>query len=226
MTSSLNTDFSERAVMNIDDMEWLASPSRTVWRKRFDLLDGEFSRVTSVVRYDSGSSFPAHDHPEGEEILVLDGVFSDEHGDYPAGTYLLNPKGFRHAPFSREGCTIFVKLCQFAGDGREHIAIDTSEAEWRPARIDGVTMMPLYEHPDYPEKIALYRFAPGASVPLHDHPGGEEVFVIDGAIEDEHGRCPAGTWLRMPPGSSHAPFSKEGCTLYVKMGHLAEMVTG
>ncbi len=75
MISSLNTDFSERAVMNIDDMEWLASPSRTVWRKRFDLLDGEFSRVTSVVRYDPDSSFAAHDHPEGEEILVLDGVF-------------------------------------------------------------------------------------------------------------------------------------------------------
>ena len=83
---SLNTDFAERAVMRTQDMDWQASPSATVWRKRLDLLDGEYSRVTSVVRYDPQSSFHAHGHPQGEEILVLGGVFSDEHGDYSAGS--------------------------------------------------------------------------------------------------------------------------------------------
>src|SRR3546814_6219955 len=82
--------------MDTAAMDWQASPSPTVWRKRLDLVDGEFSRVTSIVRYDPSSSFRAHGHPQGEEILVLDGVFSDEHGDYPAGTFLLNPAGFRH----------------------------------------------------------------------------------------------------------------------------------
>src|SRR3546814_12653849 len=79
------------------------------------------------------SSDLAHGHPQGEGILVLDGVFSDEHGDYPAGTFLLNPAGFRHAPFSEDGCILFVKLCQFPGEGREHLAIDTTSAEWRAA---------------------------------------------------------------------------------------------
>lgn len=226
MSTTLNTDFSKRVEMNVDAMEWLASPSRTVWRKRFDLMDGEYGRVTSVVRYDPDSSFPAHDHPEGEEILVLEGTFSDEHGDYPAGTYLLNPPGFRHAPFSREGCTLFVKLYQYGGDGREHHIIDTNAGTWQPTGLDGVSKQPLYEHPDHPERVALFRLAPGASVPRHDHPGGEEVYVIDGSIEDEHGGCATGTWLRMPPGSVHEPFSKEGCTLYVKAGHLAHLIEG
>ena len=53
---------------------------------------------------------------------MLDGVFSDEHGDWPAGSYLLNPEGFRHAPFSREGCLLFVKLRQFPGLDRNHVA--------------------------------------------------------------------------------------------------------
>ncbi|MEE9196403.1 MAG: cupin domain-containing protein [Alphaproteobacteria bacterium] len=224
MDSTLNTDFSQRVLMNVNEMEWLASPSRTVWRKRFDLMNGEHGRVTSVVRYDADSSFPAHDHPDGEEILVLDGVFSDEHGDYPAGTYLLNPPGFRHAPFSRGGCVLFVKLYQYGGQGREHFSIDTNALEWQPGRADGVSFKPLYQHPEHPETVALFRIAAGTRVPLHDHPGGEEAYVIDGGIEDEHGACPAGTWLRLPPGSSHAPFSAEGCTLYVKTGHLAEMV--
>ena len=104
-------------------MDWTPSPSGTVWRKRVHLVGpAESGQVTSVVRYEPRSTFHAHEHPDGEEILVLDGVFSDEHGDWPAGTYLLNPEGFRHAPFSREGCVLFVKLRQFPGRTREHVA--------------------------------------------------------------------------------------------------------
>ena len=114
MDTSLNGDIGVRACMDTASMTWQPSPSGTVWRKRLHLVGGaESGQVTSVVRYEPGSSFPAHDHPDGEEILVLEGVFSDEHGDWPAGTYLLNPEGFRHAPFSREGCRLFVKLRQY-----------------------------------------------------------------------------------------------------------------
>ena len=89
---------------------WQPSPSGTVWRKRLHRVGpAESAQVTSIVRYDRGATFPVHDHPEGEEILVLQGIFSDEHGDWPAGTYLLNPDGFRHAPFSRQGCVLYVK---------------------------------------------------------------------------------------------------------------------
>ncbi len=224
MTDAINANFAKRALVDTGAMDWRKSPSAGVWRKRLDSLGGEKSRVTALVRYDAGSKFAAHDHPGGEEILVLDGVFSDETGDYPAGTYFLNPPGFRHAPFSREGCTIFVKLHQYGGAGREHLVIDTNAGEWQPTPAAGVTRLPLYERPGYPERMSLVRFAPGATFPRHDHPGGEEAFVIEGGIEDEHGSCAQGTWLRMPPGSAHAPVSPAGCTVYVKVGHLKELV--
>lgn len=110
---SINGDLSRRVSVDTERLPWTPSPSGSVWRKRVHRVGpAESGQVTSIVRYEAGSRFPAHDHPEGEEILVLDGVFSDDHGDWPAGTYLLNPEGFRHAPFSREGCVLFVKLRQ------------------------------------------------------------------------------------------------------------------
>ena len=220
---SLNTDFTRRVVMRTGEMDWQESPSPTVWRKRLDLMDGEYSRVTSVVRYAAQSSFHAHGHPAGEEILVLDGVFSDEHGDYPAGSYLLNPKGFRHAPFSKEGCVLFVKLCQYAGDKRAQIAIDTRAEPWTPGAQPGLEVLPLYNALDWPETMCLERLAPGAVLPRETCEGGKEVFVLEGRLEDEDDGYPAGAWLRLPPGSAHAPRSAEGCICYVKRGHLADM---
>ncbi|MFQ5772889.1 MAG: cupin domain-containing protein [Kiloniellaceae bacterium] len=220
MADSLNADFTKRAVVETAKMDWQASPSPTVWRKRLDLVDGEHSRVTSIVRYHARSSFPPHDHPEGEEILVLKGTFSDEHGDYPAATYLLNPPGFRHAPYSRRGCVLFVKLCQYGGDKRGHVVVDTKSATWTPGPVPGVDVLPLYQHPAHPETMALMHFSAGAALPGHDCRGGEEIFVLDGELLDGDGRYPKGTWLRLPHGSAFAPRSNKGCTLYVKRGHL------
>ena len=220
---SLNTDFTRRVVMRTGEIDWQESPSPTVWRKRLDLMDGEYSRVTSVVRYGAESAFHAHGHPAGEEILVLEGVFSDEHGDYPAGSYLLNPKGFRHAPFSREGCVLFVKLCQYAGDKRPQIAIDTKTETWTAGTEPGLEVLPLYSALDWPETMCLERLAHGTALPRETCTGGKEIFVLEGRLEDEDGSYPAGTWLRLPPGSAHAPRSAEGTICYVKRGHLAEM---
>jgi quercetin dioxygenase-like cupin family protein len=224
MTDSLNADFSRPAVMDSAAMEWQASPSPTVWRKRLDLVDGEFSRVTSVVRYDPKSAFHEHGHPQGEEILVLAGVFSDEHGDYPAGTFLLNPSGFRHAPFSEEGCIIFVKLCQFPGEGRAHVVTDTASAEWR-AGGPGTEILPLYSDPAWPEDIALYRLAAGARLPeaaigLAAAADGLEIFVVSGALDDGGRRLGSGAWLREPRGIDRPLTAAEGTTLYLKRNHL------
>ncbi len=217
---SLDTDFSKRAVMATAAMEWQASPSPSVWRKRLDLLEGEYGRVTSVVRYDAGSHFHSHGHPEGEEILVLEGVFSDEHGDYPAGTYLLNPPGFEHEPFSKEGCLLFVKLYQYGGAGRSHVAIDTAKIAFEDGPAPGVEQITLYFDEAHPESVRLLRFAAGARLPEYEMLGGEEIFVLEGAFEDGEGSYPKGAWLRNPPGGRHALASKEGCRLYLKSGHL------
>ncbi len=117
----VNADLSKPVVVSTATMEWQSSPGAGIWRKRLELRGAaESGRVTSIVRYDAGSRFPPHEHPEGEEILVLEGIFADEHGAYPAGTYLLNPEGFRHAPRSDQGCVLFVKLRQYPGSDRGH----------------------------------------------------------------------------------------------------------
>jgi len=222
MNDAVNADFSRRAVVHSAAARWQPSPSESVWRKRLDLAGpSEASRVTSVVRYDADSAFPSHPHPDGEEILVLDGVFSDQHGDYPAGTYLLNPEGFFHAPFSKAGCVLFVKLRQYPGAGRRQVIVDTNTGPWRPGSAPGITALPLYAEKGFPETMRLVRFAAGAQSPFHGHPGGEEVFVLDGDLHDGFGDYTAGSWVRMPAGSSHQARSDGGCTLYVKAGHLA-----
>ena len=222
MNESISGNLSIRSAVNTNDMAWASSPSGTVWRKRVHLVGApESGQVTSVVRYEPGASFPAHDHPEGEEILVLDGVFSDEHGDWPAGTYLLNPEGFRHAPFSREGCLLFVKLRQFPGRDREHHAVDTTGLEWVKTPIAGVLHKPLYQQAGFADRMQLERWEADAELGRIDYAEGVELFVLEGEFEDDEGAYPAGSWLRFPPGSGHRPRTDTGCMMYVKLGGFA-----
>lgn len=219
--ASVNADMTRRVGMRAESMEWQPSRSGTVWRKRLHLVGGaESGQVTSIVRYEKGSTFPVHDHPEGEEILVLEGTFSDEHGDWPAGTYLLNPEGFRHAPFSRDGCILFVKLRQYAGEGRRHVAFFTPEQRWRSSPHAEIEIQELYSHPAFPDSTCLERWGPGASPGESSYEGGVEILVLKGALEDEHGTYPKLSWLRLPVGASHTPISRAGCELYVKRGAL------
>lgn len=226
MSDPINGDLSLRAVADTTGMEWTASPSGSVWRKRVHLVGSpESGQVTSVVRYEPDSQFPAHDHPDGEEIFVLDGVFSDEQGDWPAGTFLLNPEGFRHAPFSKPGCLLFVKLRQYAGKARRHEAIDTHQRAWEPSNLPGVAHKPLYLQIGYSDLMRLERWDPKTALPIVAYRQGVEFFVLEGEFEDEAGKYPAGTWLRLPPGAQHQPRSIRGCTLYVKRGGLPYLVS-
>jgi anti-sigma factor ChrR (cupin superfamily) len=224
---SVNGDLTLRVAVDTAAMEWTPSPSRTVFRKRVHRVGpAEAGQVTSVVRYEPGSTFHAHDHPDGEEILVLEGIFSDEHGDWPAGTYLLNPEGFRHAPFSRGGCVLFVKLRQFPGRSRAHVAVVTDSIPWQPTRSRGVETRPLYSQQGFVDTMRLERWAPGAELGQRYYAGGAELFVLDGGFADEGGSLGKRAWLRLPPGSKHAPSTRDGCTLYVKEGGFAYLSAG
>jgi len=222
MSDAINGDLAVRAVADTNRMQWTPSPSGSVWRKRVHLVGPpESGQVTSVVRYEPHSTFPSHDHPDGEEILVLDGVFSDEHGDWPAGTFLLNPEGFRHRPFSEPGCVLFVKLRQFAGRERRHICVDTNTLAWEPTSIRGVACKKLYEQAGFRDVIVLERWAPETDRGVICHEQGAEFFVLDGDFDDEAGSYATRCWLRLPAGARHRPRSVNGCTLYVKSAGLA-----
>ena len=216
----LNADFSERIVIRPTDYVWQKSPANGVERMMLDRIGDEVARATTIVRFAPNSQFDAHTHDGGEEYLVLDGVFSDEEGDYPVGTYVRNPIGTRHRPHVKEGCTFLVKLHQFEADDTEQMAIDTRNAEFRPGSAPGLTVLPL--HSTLGENVALVRWAPGTKFSQHSHWGGEEIFVIEGTFQDEHGDYPAGTWIRSPHLSRHEPWSDEGCLIYVKTGHLPQ----
>ena len=219
---AIHGDLSKRVVVDTAVLPWTPSPSGSVWRKRLHRVGpAESGQVTSIVRYEAGAKFPVHDHPEGEEIFVLDGIFSDEHGDWPAGTWLLNPEGFRHAPFSREGCLLFVKLRQAAGDARQHIELQTERSRWSASEIKGIERKRLAAETAFPDSTWLERWSPGASPGTRRLTGGAEVFVLEGGFSDEFGEYGQGSWLRFPLNSSHHPISRGGCTLYVKYDGLA-----
>ena len=215
----VNADFALKAVMNTQDMNWEPSPVPGVERKYLDRVGGEVAIASTVVKYAANSSFTRHTHDGGEEILVLEGIFSDEFGDYPVGSYLRNPPKSSHTPFSKEGCTLFVKLRHFHPDDLETVRIDTSTATWYPGTVPGLSVMPLHEFDGV--GTALVKWAPDTIFNPHVHPGGEEIFVIKGVFYDEHDSYPTGTWIRSPRYSKHAPFTKsEGALIYVKTGHL------
>ncbi|MFY9137062.1 cupin domain-containing protein [Zwartia sp.] len=216
---SINADFKQRVVIDTRRVSWQPSPVEGVDRVPLDRIGEEVARASSIVRYAPGSSFTPHLHGAGEEILVLDGTFSDEHGDYPAGTYLRNPPDSSHSPRSENGCTLFVKLRQFHPRDTATVRVDTTTANWYPGLVRGLAVMPLHEFEGV--GTALVRWAPNTVFNPHVHPGGEEIFVLEGVFHDEHGSYSAGSWIRSPRYSKHAPFTKEeGALIYVKTGHL------
>lgn len=214
----LHTDFKIKVTVNTESVPWAASPVKDVDRKMLERNGDEVARATSLVRYAPNSRFTTHQHDLGEEFFVLDGVFQDELGQYPAGTYVKNPTGSSHTPFTETGCTLFVKLRYQDPSDDERVVIDTELAAWHQGLVPGLTVMPLSTFVS--TNTALVRWAPGTYFNPHRHFGGEEIFVVDGVFEDEHGRYPKGYWLRSPHMSVHKPFSVEGCTILVKTGHL------
>ncbi len=220
MTLRIHDDFSQRVVVRPDDYQWVDSPMPGVERMMLDRIGDEVARATSIVRYAPDSEFSAHTHDGGEEFLVLQGIFADEHNQYPAGSYVRNPMGTSHTPkVGPQGATIFVKLHQFEKGDTTQKAINTREAEWFPGLIDGLTVMPLHSY--QAEHCALVKWTPDTRFNRHNHWGGEEILVLEGTFYDEHGEYPKGSWYRSPHLSAHTPYTKsDGALIYVKTGHL------
>jgi len=213
----LNMDFDQKVVIDTKRQDWVPSPSPGVWRKPLAREEAERGHTTSIVRFDPGSYFSRHEHPLGEEILVLEGTFSDEHGDYGPGTYLRNPPGSGHSPFSKDGCVLFVKLDQFSPDDATPVRVDTRNTPWLPGQGQ-LQVMPLHDFAG--EHVALVKWPPGERFQPHRHFGGEEIFVLSGEFKDEFGSYPAGSWLRSPHMSQHYPFVDRETVIWVKVGHL------
>ena len=217
----VHADFDKRVVIKPEDYVWTPSSLPGLKQVILDRIGGAMVRATTVLRYTANSEFPPHVHGGGEEILVLNGMYSDGNVEYPKGTYVRHPVGTSSmSRVGTNGTTLFIKSHQLAKHETHQTIIDTNKTEWRPGVVAGLQVMPLHEYEG--EHIALVRWAPHTRFNPHSHRGGEEIFVLDGVFYDEHDRYPTGTWIRSPHLSQHTPFTKEeGALIYVKVGHLS-----
>ena len=210
MNATLNMDYQERLVIAAHNEvgEEIALENETGGRER----------TTTVLQMPPDTALPPVNLPGGEELFILEGDLSDDQGSYGAGTYLKTPAGQTPRRHTKSGCRLFVKRNHLAPEDLAVVRIDTGRAEWFQG-FGMLNVLPLHEYEG--RSSALVYWPPGATFQPHKHWGGEEIFVIDGTFQDEHGDYPRGTWLRSPHLSTHNPFSREGCLILVKVGHLA-----
>lgn len=182
-----------------------------------DRIGGEVARATTVVRYARGSQFAPHEHARGEEFLVLEGVFADEHGFYPRGCYVRNPPGSRHSPFTREGCRILVKLRQFAPTDLTPVRIESGDPHaWIEQSTSGRQLL----HEFGEERVELLRLRKGDEEVCKAPRGGLERYLVQGSIVLDGRPVSAEFWLRLPPGTSIRMTAVTDCQFWQKSGHL------
>lgn len=217
----VNSDFSLRAEITPDNYHWVASPQAGVERVMLDRVGAEKARATSIVRYAPDSCFPRHPHPGGEEILVLSGTFSEDDQNYPAGWYMRNPPGSSHAPASSEGALSFVKLCQMPLSENRSVRIDTNNpSNWQPQGNREVC--PLFSAEA--EQVSLQRLVASDTL-FSGSMDGAELLVLAGSVIEDGNAYPRGSWLRLPVGETpHLSAGAQGVTVYLKTGHLLDVV--
>ena len=220
---NVNDNFSKRVVMHGDSIDWEPSPIPGVDRRRLDRIEGENERVTTIVRYAAGSQFSSHVHGGGEEFIVLEGVFEDDYGAWPQGSYIRNPPGSEHTPGSAPGCTIFVKLWQIDPDDRTFIHTNINKlGSIDDAHRPGVSASPLFR--DDSEDVRFERWSSHSTIKI-DTKGGAEIFVIEGTFRQAEDTFRKLSWLRLPPGNSiNVSTGDESALVWIKTGHLRQLL--
>ena len=224
----INADFSRRAALSTEQHQWIKSPQNGVERVMLDRVGAEKARATSLVRYAPNSHFPHHMHPGGEEILVLSGTFSADDKHYPAGWYLRNPPSSGHTPYSDEGAVIFVKLRQMLPDEDRYVAIDTQDdANWQQQGNREVCQL----FSDDSEQVSLQRINANEGLFATDtitgsaETGGTELLVVAGELIEGNHVYQRNSWIRLPVGEqAQIKAGLEGVTVYIKTGHLKQVI--
>lgn len=215
--TQIHSDLQQRVAINAKDILWQATPYPGIWFGCYEANDLiQEHPLTMLTRFDPGGYFPSHDHPNGEEILVVQGTFADETGQYSAGSYLLNPEGFNHCPYSPHGCITFVKLRHHGGKNRKQIRTNINLLPWVSSLVPQIKVKLLYQQMGFPETVRIERWQPETTLSRVRASTVREIFVLEGTWADELGEYSAGAWLRYPAGCVHTPSSPTGCALYVK----------
>jgi quercetin dioxygenase-like cupin family protein len=210
----INDDLSRPAVVHATKLDWVAGPVPGVDRRMLYRVGGEVARATSIVRYAPHSAFPRHSHGGGEEILVIQGVFQDEHGDYPTGSYFRNPPGTSHVPASEDGSTIFVRLWQFRDGDQAQIIRQPGEglnAEPRPGASAAIVLFD-----DGYEQVRIEEWTADKDVTVINE-RGLEFLILSGSLVVGDDRLEAQSWGRLPaPTPLHAAVGPGGARVWMR----------
>lgn len=210
----INDDLTQPVLVQSAELEWIPSPAAGVDRRMLYRLGDEVARATSLVRYGPGSAFPRHVHSGGEEILVLEGTFQDEHGDYPAGSYFRNPPGTSHVPASQDGCTIFVRLWQYRAGDKAQIVRQPGEGEALTPRPGASATRLLFQ--DEAERVVVEDWQPDAEISV-ENPRGLEFLVVSGSVTIGAQRLDVQGWGRLPAGQAfRATAGANGARIWIK----------
>ncbi|MBB4237926.1 cupin domain-containing protein [Rhizobium esperanzae] len=210
----INDDLTKPVIVHSAALEWTPSPTAGVDRRMLYRFGGEVARATSIVRYAPESTFPSHVHGGGEEILVLEGTFQDEYGDYPAGSYFRNPPGTSHAPASNTGCTIFVRLSQFRADDQTQIVCLPGQGQHAELRPGAASSILLFD--DGHEEVRLEEWQPGETVTVSNE-RGLEFLVVSGGLSFGDDILKPQSWGRLPAGTSfRATVCLQGAKIWLK----------
>ena len=214
----INDDLSVPVILHGAKLDWAPSPSAGVDRRMLFRIGGEVARATSIVRYAVGSVFPRHTHTGGEEILVLDGTFQDEHGDYPTGSYFRNPPGTSHVPASKAGCTIFVRLCQFRSADHTPIVRQPGQGQQVEPRPGASAATVLFD--DGHEEVRLEDWKAGETVAIANT-RGLEFFILSGGLTIGSETLEPQSWGRLPAGVDlSARVGPQGAKIWMKAAPL------
>lgn len=225
----INANFKTFAGLNFDATKYIASPSYGVNRFMLDRIGNEKARATTIVEYNPNSSFPEHEHIGGEEFLVLKGTFKDQFGAFPAGTYVRNPIGSKHAPWvDEDGCVIMVKLLQMAETGEGIVPLHVNFEKDKGESTDFGSVLHMYKNDKTGEHVQMFRINPDTVFPTDDlAEGGEEMFVYDGSLKVGGEEYMKWGWMRFPVGAPSEErkaliAGESGAVVFRKTGHLTE----
>ncbi len=211
----INSDCSLFVSVNTEQISWQNSPMSGVQRKRLELIGIKKPQITTIVKFAPESYFELHEHDGGEEILVLDGIFSDVKGDFGPGFYVRNPPGTTHRPFSKNGCTILVKLRQFNEGDQLQFAVNTNDSVWFSTDTNDVEKLPLHQYKN--EQVVMYRFNDNSDAIEFNFFQSSEIYVMEGNIDIFNTNYAAGSWLRYPANTAIKIGSKNEACIWMKI---------
>lgn len=93
------------------------------------------------------------------------------------------------------------------------LPVDPSTMEWSPTKFPGIAIKVLYQDHATGLLTALFRWAPGAVLPDHEHVQVEQTYVLEGHLVDGEGEVTAGQFVCRPAGSRHVATSPGGALI-------------